>query len=262
VRSAPSRAELREHLVTTRIAGSVQTTVGDVLRKARLVADGDPDFTFGISGLDKYRADEVLDQVAAQFGWRHTPGEPLDGPTWIDPDLVLDELDRAAERITVAGREGQRVLLGSGHPTGIMSLWQHVGLALAEAGAKPTRIADGELVPGRGVDFDGKRRMVRYVLNVGVLSSGANLYHTHSPAPMELVLDRGVEDLDLVLADHGWAGAAIERGYETVSIADVNDPALPMAKHDGRTSIMLGLDDNVLPWSYEPVAEYLVAGLR
>lgn len=258
----PSRAELREHLVATRIAGSVQTTVGDVLRKARLVSDGDHDFVFGLSGLGKYSPTDVLDQVTAQFGWTHTPGEPHEGPTWIDPDLVLDELDRAAERITDAGRQGQRVLLASGHPTGIMSLWQQVGRALVEAGAKLTRIADGELVVARGPDFDGKHRMIRYMLDVAALSSGANMYHTHSSVPMELILDRGVEDLDLVLADHGWAGAAIERGYETISIADVNDPALPMAKHEGRTSIVLGLDDNVLPWSYELVAEYLVAGLR
>ena len=34
---------------------------------------------------------------------------------------------------------------------------------------------------------------------------------------------------DLVFADHGFAGAAIERGVETISIADVNDPALLVA---------------------------------
>jgi hypothetical protein len=258
----PSREELREHLVATRIAGSVQTPVGDVLRKAQYVADGNPDHSFGISGLDRYDVDDVLGQVTAQFGWSGKPDEPPEGPSWIDPDLVLDELDRAAARITVAGREGQRVLLGSGHPTGIMALWQLVGMALGAAGAKLLHVADGQPVLSPGYDFEGKHRMVRYVLGVAVLSSGANLYHTHSSAPMELVLRQDAEDIDLVLADHGWAGAAIERGHETVSIADINDPALPMAKHDGRTGIVIGMDDNVLPWAYEPVAEYLVAGLR
>jgi hypothetical protein len=262
VRSVPSRDELREHLVATRIAGSVQTRVGDVLRKAQYVADGDPDHSFGLTGLDRYSFDDVYGQITAQFGWSHRPEEPLDGPTWIDPDLVLDELNRAAERITVAGREGQRVLLASGHPTGIMALWQRIGLALALAGAKPVHIADGQRVVPPGHDFDTPNRMVRYVLDVAVLSSGANLYHTHSSRPMELILDSDGEDVDLVLADHGWAGAAIERGHETISIADINDPALPMAKHAGRTAIVIGMDDNVLPSAYDPVAEYLVAGLR
>jgi hypothetical protein len=36
-------------------------------------------------------------------------------------------------------------------------------------------------------------------------------------------------------ADHGFAGAAIERGIPTLSIADVNDPALPLAQLRGRT---------------------------
>src|SRR5262249_24899687 len=93
------------------------------------------------------------------------------------------ELDRAAERITVAGREGQRVLLASGHPTGIMVLWQGVGRALAAAGAKRLRIADGQHVVPPGHDFETKFRMVRYVGGVAVLSSGADLYHTHSSRP-------------------------------------------------------------------------------
>jgi hypothetical protein len=264
VRSVPSRDELRDHLVATRIAGSVQTQVSDVLRKAQYVADGDPDHSFGLSGLDRYSFEDVYGQITAQFGWTHQPERDApDGPTWIDPELVLAELDRAAERITIAGREGQRVLLASGHPTGIMSLWQQVGLVLALAGAKPLRIADGQRVIPPGHDFDTPYRRVRYILNVAVLSSSANLYHTHSSKPMELVLDQDGEDIDLVLADHGWAGAAIERGYETISIADINDPALPMAKFAGRTSVVIGMDDNVeLPSSYDAVAEYLVAGLR
>jgi len=255
---APSPEDLREHLVATRIAGSVMTQVGDVLRKAQYVADGDPKHCFGLSGLAG-SVDKVLEQVTAQFGWTYRPGEPEDGPTWIDPDLVVAELDRAAERLALAGRERQRVLLASGHPTGTMALWQRIGLALEAAGCEVLRFGEGTTVPGFAPGYTGR---VRYVLNVAVLSSSGDLYHTHSPSPMEQVLDRADGPIDLVLADHGWAGAAIERGYDTVSIADVNDPALPMAKHAGRTSIVIGMDDNVWPADYDPVVAYLVAGLR
>lgn len=255
---ALSRDELRDHLVATRIAGSVATPVWDVLRKARAVAAGDPDHSFGLTGLDRFSEADVIGQLAAQFGWRPTPEEPGDGPTFIDPDLVLAELDRAAGRIARAGREGQRVLLASGHPTGVMALWQQIGQALAAAGAKLLRPGDGtRLVVAE------RPRQIRYILDVAVLTSGANAYHTHDPAPMRTVLDRLDDTPDLVLADHGWAGAAIEHGLETVSIADINDPALPMAKHAGRTRIVLGMDDNVpLPSSYDPLAEWLTAGLR
>jgi hypothetical protein len=43
------------------------------------------------------------------------------------------------------------------------------------------------------------------------------------------------------------AGAAIERGIPTLSIADVNDPALPLAQVRGRTDGVLPIDDNLAP---------------
>jgi hypothetical protein len=66
---------------------------------------------------------------------------------------------------------------------------------------------------------------------------------------------------DLVFADHGFAGAAIEAGIETVSIADVNDPALLVAKAQGRTDAVIVMDDNVRPEAYWPVFQELVAKL-
>jgi hypothetical protein len=57
---------------------------------------------------------------------------------------------------------------------------------------------------------------------------------------------------DLVVADHGFAGAAIEAGVETISIADVNDPALIVAKAQGRTDIVVIMDDHVAPGAYWP----------
>jgi hypothetical protein len=55
-----------------------------------------------------------------------------------------------------------------------------------------------------------------------------------------------------VVADHGFAGAAIEAGVETLSFADVNDPALIVAKAQGRTDIVVVLDDHVPPEAYWP----------
>ena len=189
----PSREELGRHLVTARIAGSVQTPVADVLRKADLVAAGDPDHCFGLSGMHRYTQADVLAEITRQFGWVHTPGEPGDG---------------------IAFR------------------------------------------------FHEHRRRIIYVGWVAVLASGANLYHTHEAHPMELVLEQANE-VDLVVGDHGWAGAAAERGIDVVAVADINDPALPMAKAEGRAGVVLGMDDNVRPTpsAYDPLADYLLARL-
>jgi Phosphatase len=250
-----TRDELGRHLVATRIAGSVQTPVADVLRKAELLAAGDPDHSFGLSGMTRYSPADVLEQVRLQFGWTHTEGEPSFGSTWIDPELLLDELDRAAARLRRAAENGERVVFASGHPTGVLALHQQVCTALRNAGAKVPR-------PGDGIAFRLRehRRQVRYVQYVAVLSSGANLYHTHDSHPMELVLDQA-DDLDLVVGDHGWAGAAAERGIDVIGIADINDPALPMARAEGRARVVLPMDDNVLPIHYDPVVDYLIARL-
>ena len=57
--------------------------------------------------------------------------------------------------------------------------------------------------------------------------------HTHDGEPMRRILRAGRPDL--VFADHGFAGAAIEQAVDAVSIADVNDPALIVARAQGRT---------------------------
>ena len=44
----------------------------------------------------------------------------------------------------------------------------------------------------------------------------------------------------------------IVRGGETISIADVNDPALIVAKAQGRTEVVVVMDDHVEPDAYWP----------
>jgi hypothetical protein len=251
-----TRDELGRHLVASRIAGSVRTPVWDVLRKARLVAAGDPEHSFGLSGLTRHRPEEILAEVTRQFGWAHTRGEPDDGPTWIDPELVLDELDRAAARLRQAAARGEHLLFATGHPTGLLGLYGQLCAAVRRAGAKVSRPADG-----LAFRLGEHRRRILYVAGVAVLASGSNLYHTHDAHPMELVLDQAGE-VDLVVGDHGWAGAAAERGIDVIGVADINDPALPLARADGRAGIVLGMDDNVLPAAYDPLADYLCDRLR
>ncbi len=59
---------------------------------------------------------------------------------------------------------------------------------------------------------------------MGALFADGALHHTHRGEYMEAMLDGvgGAAGVDLVVADHGFAGAAIEAGITTLSIADVN----------------------------------------
>ena len=83
-----------------------------------------------------------------------------------------------------------------------------------------------------------------------MVTDGWEPRHTHRPEPMTRMLAEARPDL--VVADHGFAGAAIEAGVETISIADVNDPALIVAKAQGRTEVVIVMDDHVEPDAYWP----------
>jgi hypothetical protein len=65
---------------------------------------------------------------------------------------------------------------------------------------------------------------------------------------------------DLVVADHGYAGAAGQAGVPTVGFADCNDPALFVGEAEGKVEVAVGLDDNVLPHHYPPVSAFLLDG--
>ncbi len=74
---------------------------------------------------------------------------------------------------------------------------------------------------------------------------------------MQRILEEATPDL--VFADHGFAGAAIEAGVETLSIADVNDPALLVARHQGRAGPVAVMDDNVQPDAYWPCFQVIAS---
>lgn len=254
--SSNERVLLRDHLVTTLVAGPTKTPRSNALRNAELLAAGDPDKMLGFSYED-LDPQEVMDAVAALCGCSADLSE-RDGPGYIDPDRTLDELEAMATRLAEAARRGERVLLCTGHPTGPLPLYMAVSRALAEAGCKV-------LTPNEGVKFGndhrGRRLRVFYLDGVGVLSDGAALLHSHSGEPMEILLEAG-EPPDLVMADHGFAGAAVERGLEVIGFNDINDPALAVAKARGKIEVLVPLDDNVPPGLYQPLTEVLVRAIR
>jgi hypothetical protein len=248
-----SRGELASALVLGRVAcEEVSHDRADVLWKARRLAEGDPRLQFGIEGLaGKVPWTQVLAWVAEEAGFDPDPSLGH-GPVPVDPERVLDRLEEAGERLAVAAREGARILLATGHPSGLIELDMALAGLLARSGASLLRPLEG-----RTWRVDGHRQGVRYVGGVAFLSWGGSAMHTHSPEPMERMLEEARPDL--VFADHGFAGAAIQAGVETVSIADVNDPALVVAKRLGRTRTVIVMDDNVEPADYWPCFQAIAA---
>ncbi|HEX2047957.1 MAG TPA: phosphatase [Acidimicrobiales bacterium] len=255
--------DLLAHLVASRLAGRVATRSSNSLRNAARLVEGDPDCTMG---LDDWRDADLAEVLAAVHaaGGRELDPEAAEHPDggYIEPEVTLDGIRRhrgALADFVAAG--GGRVVVATGHP---VLLGHYVALvaALASAGCRMLRPLEG--VEDVLTTPEGRPCSVGYVDGVAVLAYDGHEHHTHRSLYMEAMLDAagGRDGVDLVIADHGFAGAAVEAGIETLSIADINDPALPLAQARGRTAGVLLIDDGLDPSVFVPVTEAVLAGVR
>lgn len=257
----PTRAELREHLVRTLIAGEVATPRQNNLLHYRRMAERKPHYLFGLEFERVWAYEDVFALMVKRCGIDPDTAHVYGGDT-IDPELTIDALDAMGTRIAQAAVNRETVLLATGHPHGLLPVY----VALArELRARGCRV----LTPAAGWSYEvdtpqgPKPRQIHYVDDVAVLAGGGALHHTHDPHPMRAILEElSVNPAgwpDLAIADHGWAGAAGQAGIDTVGFADCNDPALFAGEAEGKIHAVVPLDDNVPPHHYTPLIAYLLA---
>jgi hypothetical protein len=232
----------------------VSHPMDNVLRNIRLLCEGDPDKQFGMAGLaGSMTPAQVLELVARASGFEPDP-QVVTGPVPVDPALVLGACEAVGDRLAFACRRGERVILATGHPVGLAHLYIEVGRMLRARGVTLLKPYEGAAWREEGHHHQWQ---VRYLEGVAMLTDKTSARHTHSGEPMRRMLAEARPDL--VFADHGFAGAAIEAGVETVSIADVNDPALLVARAQGHTETVVVMDDNVQPEAYWPCFQAIAA---
>jgi hypothetical protein len=250
--------EVAQQLVAAGITGPHQShSRHNNISKIRACVAGDEDGCFGLSGMTLQSEEEVLGYLAELTGCSPDLAD-LSGYDTIDPDLTVGGIVAGAERLRDAARAGAVLLAATGHPTGMLEHHIRVVDAYRRAGGKVLRLREEERLD------TGKKRHaeVRYTGGVGCFADWGSLQHTHSAAPMEALLE-GEPWPDIVLGDHGFAGAAIERGIPTVAVMDINDPALAVAWGEGKDVTIVPMDDNRAPRLYEPswtVFEQIIAG--
>lgn len=249
-----ARAALRRHLVESQIAGDVRTTRQSNITAMRRLAMGDERTWFGLPPTTAHSFADVLAVMAERVGVDPDPTR-VEGADTIDPERTLERLDAMADRLARAARDRERVFLATGHPAGILAIHLRVAQALRRRGCD-LLMPD----PGRWWEREGVRRQLRYLDGVAVLSEHGALHHTHASTPMADLLVDGLSPT-LVIADHGWAGAAAAVGIDVVCFADCNDPALVVGEAQGAVMVTVPLDDNVPPHLYDPISDALVAAL-
>jgi histidinol phosphate phosphatase hisN-like protein len=247
-----SDEELTEALVRAAIAGPVAShDRANVLWRIGRLVDGDPEELFGISGLRGFSVADILGLVAKETGFDPNPDVRL-GSVTIDPSLLLRALKLTGIRLSESAQRGERVLLATGHPATLIPLYSAVADLLRAAGAKI-------LMPMEGAQSSDLMHIghIAFVGDVGVFSMMGSPIHTHGPEAMRRMLEEA--EPDVVFADHGFAGAAIQAGIETITIADVNDPAPIVAKAQGRTKLVIVMDDGRRKKDYWPCYQAIAA---
>jgi Phosphatase len=251
------REELLRGLLEGRIAGpEVSHAMDNVLRNIGMLYEGDLDKQFGLTGVSGTMPPERILGLVGEASGFEVDSDWTDGPVPVDPELVLAACEAVGDRFAAAARRGERVILATGHPVGLAHLYIEVGRLLRHHGAEVITPYEG--VPWRELARHHQWE-VRYLEGVAMLTDRASMKHTHSGEPMTRMLAEARPDL--AFADHGFAGAAIEHDVETVSIADVNDPALLVAKAQGRTENVIVMDDNVRPEDYWPCFQAIAGRL-
>jgi Phosphatase len=263
--TAPSVEALRQQLQDARIAGDIATPRENNLEKYGSFAAGRPWARFGLESSRSWSVDDVVALMARLVGVSADRDHQW-GTDRIDPDLTIGALTRMAASLAAVAGPGHRVIVATGHPAGLLAVHLPIVRALAVSGTEILTPAQGwtyELTTHRG----RVAREIRYIGDVAMVSTRGELNHTHSARPMEAMLaelaGEGAAPPDLVLADHGWAGAAGQAGITSVGFADSNDPALFVGEHEGKVAVAVPLDDNVEPHLYAPLTAFLLhaAGL-
>ena len=259
--STPTREELHAYLVSSGIAGQVGTPRENNLTSYSRMSRREPLYLFGLEPEGPWTDADVLALMAERCGVSPDP-EHTSGPDTIDPDRTLERLEAMAARLRQAAERRERVLVATGHPVGLRPTHTAIARALRAAGCRLLTPRSSWRHPD-GTTYAEAGGTIGYLDDVAVLIGIHGVpEHTHSPLPMRAILAAldaaGEPPPDLVVADHGWAGAAGQAGIDAVGFADCNDPALFVGEAEGRVLVCVPLDDNVDPELYGPVTGYLL----
>jgi len=232
----PLQGQLADRLLDAGVAGNCTSHGAENnIYKIGLLLELDEANTFGMEDLLRgVGFEEAYDAVTHQIG-NPPDREENPGRGCIDPTRTAAGLIEAGERIGSVAGSGGRMIFATGHP-GAMILY-YLGLA------RWAQVLGGDVLTvetrgryRRGVSLD-------WAESVAALGDGASLFHTHDPEPMKDIL-RQTGAVDLVVADHGFAGAAIASGIPTVVVMDTNDPAFAVVAGRGADMTVVPMDDN------------------
>ena len=209
----------------------------------RHVVAGDRRALLGLDRFAALTADDVLDALAAGWGWSH------DDPA-LDPGRTLAGIVELADRLSRVAARGGRVAFATARPASLIAVHGALARLAGDAGADvATSVATG---PFREAGVPGRR--IWWADCVAVLTDGSSLLGaSDAVVGDELLFELGRRP-DLVVADGVFAGAAARAGLDVVALAGPASVALGVAAARGLLTIV-PLDDTLPPAAYAAVVD-------
>jgi hypothetical protein len=240
---------VRRRLLDAKVTGPHLRLGREAVRAGmRALVAGDRRARLGCDDLEGATMDEVGAALRKTHGW-----DPDSPRAAIDPDATVAALRVAGDRLHAAATSGARIAVATSRPASLLGLAQWVAGEMAAAGA-PVLTSTTASIDGRG------RRELWWVGDVAVVTDGhALLAHDGVPGGDDWLFAVGRPDL--VVADRGFAGAALRAGVEVVAWADLDAPALSLAAARGRPVVLVPIDEQRPANAYDVVAAVLAEPL-
>lgn len=235
---------VRSALLSSRVTGEIGNHGAKTnLESLSRLQKSDPYVTFGIKAVEvaannhDFTMPKLIEIVSASLGITADRFKQ-DGPGFIDASLTGERLSEMMGVIEDTIANDGRIVLATSHPGSLLAYYLRLAqLITSRGGSLATTSAPVLIAPYRWIDS---------VNGVYVLTDEGGLLHTHDSAGFDLFLSELPKVPDLVIADHGYAGAAINRHIKTIAIHDVDDPGIPVAAYLGCDVLAIPMNDNQL----------------
>ncbi len=224
-------------------------------RSIRRMLRNMPDYTFGITAIEQavgrreLKASKVREILETASGLK-VPRFNTAAAGSFEPTQSAAELLTAVRQIAKSAQAREKIIFATGHPGSLLGFMQILSAWAKELGGEIWQLSAG---------FQAVRHRKLFIDAVGdviVTSDSASAWHTHRPIFMDVIL-ASVQP-DLVVADHGFTGAALNANIPSIGIYDTNDPALPVAQYLGLPLTAVPLNDNRLNLRGTELAKFVI----
>ena len=238
---------LARALADRRIAGThARLGRAEVQAVVTRLAAGHVDATLGLD-LGRVTREEATAALATIWGASGDGARVA-----IDPERTVAAAEHAAARLATVARRGGRVALATGRPASLLGVYSTIVAALARTDARVVDVgAFGPVAGGRSLWWVG---------SVATVTDGASLLADDGTVCGDEWLF-AVGRPELVIADRGFAAAAIGAGLETIALADLDAVVLGVAARREHPVRVVPVDDQRPPGAYDLLGRALVAGL-